>query len=414
MVSVSARNFILREALQSLEGYAEELKEQGTQSQAFYHWVLGLAVAGEQFGTEARNLSAELAGSARSIHALAALGFLLGVDPVSGGTYHDSFRQGVEWLMGRTGNSPASLAALMDPVAQTGVLVGLLACGEQSLLTRYGAWFGPMNRRCRPSGMCGDGWRLELSRMIERRLEAAIDDSLLVEIDSAAATAYVARGLALAAGSDSDLFAMGLLQKIKSTRYADPEEAALDLAAYRYLASDSSGVNLRAPSLDDVSVILQRLSAGMRRWTWEEAKKTPNSTAQKWAIENEYHFQNLLYAVLSPVFPELRDEEWLASVGQKKPRADLVIPSLRTVVEVKYWRVKHPPQDLISQIAEDVSLYLKRGSPYKTVLPVIWDEGRRTEQYDYLTSGLLEIRDVISPIIVPQPAFMVRQEPRDG
>ena len=93
-------------------------------------------------------------------------------------------------------------------------------------------------------------------------------------------------------------------------------------------------------------------------------------------------------------------------MGQKKPRADLVIPSLHLVVEVKYWRTNQSPQDLISQIAEDVGLYLKKGSPYRDVLPVIWDQGRRTEQHDYLIAGLNAIRDVVSTVVIPQPGFM--------
>lgn len=45
-------------------------------------------------------------------------------------------------------------------------------------------------------------------------------------------------------------------------------------------------------------------------------------------------------------------------------------------------------------------------SPYRKVLPVIWDQGRRIEQYDLLIAGLNEIRDVVTPVLVPQPAFM--------
>ena len=84
-----------------------------------------------------------------------------------------------------------------------------------------------------------------------------------------------------------------------------------------------------------------------------------------------------------------------------------MVPSLHLVIEVKYWRTKSSPQDLISQIGEDVSLYLKRGSPYRRVLPIIWDQGRRTEQYDLLIAGLSEIRDVVIPVVIAQPAFMV-------
>lgn len=76
------------------------------------------------------------------------------------------------------------------------------------------------------------------------------------------------------------------------------------------------------------------------------------------------------------------------------------------VVEVKYWREKVSPQELISQIAEDVSLYLKIGSPYRKVLPIVWDQGRRTEEYDLLIAGLNQIRDVVSPVFIAQPAFM--------
>jgi len=398
---------MLREALTSLGAHAEELKQHGAQSFAFYHWALGSTVPEEQFGAVAQGLSNELASGARSVHSLGALGFLLDVDPMLSGPFHDAFRNGVAWLLGRTGGSQTSLAALMHPVTQTGVLVGLLALGDQLLLTRFGGWFGPLSQRLKAAIPHEEGWRLDLLRMIEKRQAEGVDEKRPLVVDSAAAAIYVARNMAQVDEVGNGEFAAELLGRIKSAQYRDAEEAVLDLAAYRYIVSGGYDVNLRAPSTGDVALVLQRLSSGLRRWTWEDSKKTPSSTAQKWAVEHEYHFQNLLYAILAPVFPDIRDEEWLASVGHKKPRADLVLPALRLVVEVKYWRAKHPPQTLISQIAEDVSLYLKVGSPYTKVLPVIWDEGRRTEQYDYLVAGLLEIRDIVSPTVVPQPAFMV-------
>ncbi|MFN9091726.1 MAG: hypothetical protein ACK5V0_09565 [Alphaproteobacteria bacterium] len=215
----------------------------------------------------------------------------------------------------------------------------------------------------------------------------------------------MARGLLAAGAGVNTEFVMRLLGRIQSVLYTEPEAAVLDLAAFRFLAH-TAHLDLRAPSLDDVTLLLRRIPSGLRRWTWEAQKRTPTSTAQKWAVENEYHFQNLLCALLTPVFPDLRDEEWLGSVGQKRPRADLVLPSLHLVIEVKFWRENSSPQDLISQIAEDVSLYLKVGSPYRKVLPIIWDQARRTEQYDLLISGLSQIRDVVTPVIIAQPAYM--------
>ncbi|NYT23650.1 hypothetical protein H0A73_08555 [Alcaligenaceae bacterium] len=404
---MSAGNPMLHEALRAVAAQAEVLTSAGPVSIAFYHWVLDEGLPTQQSAEMARELCEEISGGGRSIHAVAALGFLLSIDPTLSDTCRDSFAQGVDWLLGRSGDSQTAVVSLMQPVAHTGVLVGLSANADGLRWPKFETWFASLYARLQPLLPAEIGWRHELLSMIKRRSEVGLDGELKMVLSSACAAIYVARRLANASSAVDDEFVSRLLSRIKSVAYDDPEQAALDLAAFHYLAQGVAQIDLRAPSLDDVGLLLRRLPSGLRRWTWEDQKKTPNSTAQKWAVENEYHFQNLLCAVLAPVVPDLRDEEWLASVGQKKPRADLVIPSLHLVIEVKYWRNKSTPQDLISQIGEDVSLYLKRGSPYRKVLPIIWDQGRRTEQYDLLISGLSEIRDVVSPVVIAQPAFMV-------
>jgi len=403
---VTGGNPILREALQAVAGHAQTLTNAGPLSIAFYHWVLAEDFPAEQCALMARELCEEIAGGGRSIHAVAALGFLLGIDPTLSAASRESFAQGVDWLTGRSGGSQTALVSLMQPLAYTGVLVGLVTIADSARWQKFGAWFASLLARLQPLLPVEVGWRQELLSMIRMRSELRLDDELQVAPASACAAIYVARRLARSSPATDNDFASQLLGRIKLIVYDDAEQAALDLAAFRFLAQGASQIDLRVPSLEDVGLLLRRLPAGLRRWTWDDQKKTPNSTAQKWAVENEYHFQNLLCAVLAPVLPDLRDEEWLASVGQKKPRADLVIPSLHLVIEVKYWREKSASQDLISQIGEDVSLYLKRGSPYRKVLPIIWDQGRRTEQYDLLIAGLSEIRDVVSPVVIAQPAFM--------
>lgn len=84
-----------------------------------------------------------------------------------------------------------------------------------------------------------------------------------------------------------------------SRLFMTTEQAALDLAAFHYLAQGAAQIDLRAPSLDDVGLLLRRLPSGLRRWTWDEQKKTPNSTAQKWAVENEYHWHSVRGAFAS-------------------------------------------------------------------------------------------------------------------
>lgn len=407
VVSVSVDSALLHEALSAVKAQAHTLTRSGSLSVAFYHWTLGVELPAEQRVQMAQELSDEIASSGRTIQAVAALGFLLAIDPSLSGACRNAFAQGVDWLLGRVGGSQNSMASLMQPLAHTGVLVGLFAVTDEERWQKFGAWFAALLAKLQPDLLADSGWRHELLSMIKMRSGLAIGDASMVALATSCETVYVARGLSESASATDRDFVARLLGRIKSVLYEEPEQAALDLAAFGFLAQGASQIDLRAPSLEDVGLLLQRIPSGLRRWTWDEQKKTPNSTAQKWAVENEYHFQNLLCAVLSPVFPDLRDEEWLGSVGHKKPRADLVIPSLYLVIEVKYWRDKSAPQELISEIAEDVSLYLKASSPYRKVLPIVWDQGRRTEQYNLLTAGLSEIRDVVSPVVVAQPAFMV-------
>jgi hypothetical protein len=403
---MTAANPILHEALQAVAAQAQTLTTSSPLSVAFYHWVFAQDFPLGRSGPMAQELCLEIAGGGRSIHSVAALGFVLAIDPTLSDACRDSFSQGVDWLMGRSGDSQTAMVNQIQPLAHTGVLVGLVAIADNERWLKFRAWFTLLLARLQPLLPAEGGWRQELLSLIRMRSELGLDDEMQLLPTSACATVYVARGLARALPCADNNFALQLLTRIKSVVYDEPEEAAFDLAAFRFLANGASQIDLRAPSLDDVCLLLHRLPSGLRRWTWEDQKKTPNSTAQKWAVENEYHFQNLLWVVLAPVLPDLRDEEWLTSVGQKKPRADLVSPSLHLVIEVKYWRKNSSPQDLISQIAEDVSLYLKHGSPYRKVLPIIWDQGRRTEQYDLLVAGLCEIRDVVSPVVIPQPALM--------
>lgn len=404
---MSADNVLLSEALRAVEAQALALRDAGALPAAFCHWTLDEDLPNGLGAQLAAELSDEVTGSGRSIQAVAALGFLLAIDSALPTACRSAFAQGVDWLTGRVTGSQSSMVSLVQPVAQMGIQVGLLVVADTGRWQRFGTWITSLLGK-RPPGLEVDtGWRHELLSLVETRSKSGLTDTPTVIASTSSEAVYMARGLLVPGAVTNSEYVNRLLRRIQSVLYADPEAAVLDLAAFRFVAQAAAQVELRTPSLEDVALLLRRVPSGLRRWTWEAQKKTPASTAQKWAVENEYHFQNLLCALLAPVFPDLRDEEWLASVGQKRPRADLVLPSLHLVIEVKYWREKSSPQDLISQIGEDVSLYLKVGSPYRKVLPIVWDQARRTEQYDLLISGLGQIRDVITPVIIAQPAFMV-------
>ncbi|MEG4353155.1 hypothetical protein QUA70_25105 [Microcoleus sp. LAD1_D5] len=168
----------------------------------------------------------------------------------------------------------------------------------------------------------------------------------------------------------------------------------------------SSQSALGSFSLEDVSKLLKRVPAGLRRWTWEEKPRTKGGTPRQWYIENEYHVQNLLYFLLAAVFADIREEEYTRSVGQKKPRVDLEIPSLKLVIEIKFWYRNDKPQKIIGEIAEDTSLYLAQGSPHEQMIAFIWDDSCRTEEHDLLDSGLKNLKGIFDVVIVSRPGRM--------
>jgi hypothetical protein len=156
------------------------------------------------------------------------------------------------------------------------------------------------------------------------------------------------------------------------------------------------------------------VTRSMRRWSWDDVPRTRNSVAARWDIGNEYHVQDMLWAILAPIFPDLDDEEWLKSLGQHRPRADLAIPSLELIVEVKFLRPggKSMFSDVIQEVATDASTYLQDGSDYRHIIAFVWDDAARTEEHAELRQGLLRIRGVFAAIVLPRPSKMKRLPPQ--
>jgi hypothetical protein len=145
-----------------------------------------------------------------------------------------------------------------------------------------------------------------------------------------------------------------------------------------------------------------------QRWTWEDKPRTAKQGAQprRWHIENEYHFQSMLYAVLKPLIPALEEEQYLPPTGTYQPRADLCILGLEIVVEVKFWYRGKSVKDLTEEIAADLTLYLRKDSPYRAVIAAIWDDGARTEEQAELKRGLKGLSGLFDVVIVNRPSCM--------
>lgn len=76
----------------------------------------------------------------------------------------------------------------------------------------------------------------------------------------------------------------------------EPRGAVLQLAAIAEIREHLPSINFARASITDVVTVLQRVSAGLDQWTWEDQPRVRNGTARQWHVDHEYHVQNLLWA----------------------------------------------------------------------------------------------------------------------
>lgn len=90
------------------------------------------------------------------------------------------------------------------------------------------------------------------------------------------------------------------------------------------------------------------------------------------------------------------------------PRIDLYLPSLHTIIEVKYRKdVKKSFAMLIGEVAEDASLY-RADQKFKDARIVIflWDCTRSTQEHAKFKEGVLKLDGINGCVVVSAPSTM--------
>lgn len=200
------------------------------------------------------------------------------------------------------------------------------------------------------------------------------------------------------------------MAEFRAQAQGDGSTALLSLMVYIFdqVNEDVAVVPPKGWSLDDLLRFLEHIPVGLKRWTWEDASRTRGAEPVKWRVENEYHVQNLLYVLLAPIFNDIADEVNLQPVGQKNPRIDLYLPSLHTVIEVKYRKdAKKSFQALIGEIAEDASLYCA-DAKYKDarIVSFLWDCTRATQEHAKFKEGVRKIEGIRGCVVINAPSTM--------
>ncbi len=178
----------------------------------------------------------------------------------------------------------------------------------------------------------------------------------------------------------------------------------------------SEAAQAAIPSVHDVARLLRRTQGALKRWVWESKERRAGSGPAKWLIDNEYHVQDLLYAILNPVYgAEVVEEQFLQGFGFTQPRLDLAINDLSLIIEVKFARTPADYKKFEGEIAADLGLYFGDQSPFEDIIVYVYDDcdNPKPERYDAFRDALMQ-RDarMVDVIIVRRPSMIPNRRGR--
>lgn len=194
----------------------------------------------------------------------------------------------------------------------------------------------------------------------------------------------------------------------------DLERASAWLVALDSLVSEAASGAV--PTTRDVVRLLNRTQGAMKRWVWEEKPRRSATAPARWLIDNEYHVQDFLYAVLYPLFgAEVLEEQYIKGFGFTQPRYDLSIEDLSLIIEVKFARTKKDFNKFEEQIAGDLGLYFGPQSPYEALVAYVYDDCNThyPELYDAFRDALLKRDDrIVDVVVVRRPSMIPSRSAR--
>jgi hypothetical protein len=344
-------------------------------------------------------------GAPRSYQAVTALALATAMNAADA-ERRTAFNEGFDWALGAaTDVDGAAVGLAADPPAILAVVSALLRADDSSRQAAMGRWLTSVM----------DKFGTNLGRWERAQLHVAAqllgeERPIASELLEACCVTKVAVALPTALVTASDERAITAAVLDQYARVDQIGSAFLLAALSRVKAHVVRSIRTEVMTVDDVLALLRNATRSLRDWTWEEKPRTKTSQARQWHIDHEYHVQNLLWVVLAPLFPDLESEGYSAKVGFTQPRADLVIPSLKLIIEAKFARASESLKEIQRQLAQDAAMYFPQDGQYERVIAFVWDDAARTEEHATLVQGLEKLERVAGVVVVSRPSKM--QAPR--
>lgn len=187
----------------------------------------------------------------------------------------------------------------------------------------------------------------------------------------------------------------------EATGHRSAHQAALLWRALRAAIADGGDSLLQSTST--VARILGQFESCLRRWRWDSRDlKVP----VRWLIRSEREVQDILWVILRGAFPDLEDEDTLPKFGHSTYRADLGIPSLGLLIEVKYARSAGEFKEIEKQVLEDIVPYLRSPERYRQVLVFIYDDSCSVQEHETTRQALVTVHGVAGVLIASRPSHL--------
>lgn len=339
---------------------------------------------------------------------VAQLGYLITCRPFKFSSYADRLKDGLSRVEGRPTNilGMGKAPFCNDAIALLGLALGACHLGSESKTT-MNKW---LNSFVNLSTSTLPEWKKLL-------LQSAIwlTDSTTTAANNYSKNTVDFQLALLSRGIDcfSSLALDDAYQAaLNGVIYEEPDIAVMSarLQLIKFLSAQLPLISLSLPTIEQLVKVLETLPAAFRRWVWEDKPKTSTGVAQRWDIQNEYHVQSLLYFVLAPLFPDIESEFYLESIGQLNSRADIGIPSLSLIIEVKFLRKSKTFQNMLEEIAADNSIYFKKESVYKDkyskMLVFLWDDTNRNHEHGTFKNGAKGLSNIVGSVVISRPGIM--------
>lgn len=398
---------LLADARAALVLRSSELKGRHDLNEAFAYWlsrckdiVASTTAAARRDGAQRTYLDVALLGYAADVGLLDQRDFSV-------------MCGGLRWVIGRPASVDGAPTALgTDGIAALGIALGARA-SNSPLSKDVQAWLEPI------AAAASSSRRIELlHRFLFDMARSVLGTDSRTVLGDKPELAPLRLSLSSCglfsypSSSEEDLDAVTALTVIRSpsSPASSPLDAAIRLVALDWVSRATPTVLPSRATVSQVAELLRHTTMALRLWTWESKGRTRGATPRRWEIDNEYHVQNLLWAILAPIFPDLRAEENTPSVGAKHPRADLAIPSLRLVIEVKFVRPGISFADITEEIAADAGLYFAAGSQFDMMVVFTWDDSGRNQEHDVFVRGIRELPRIADAVVVSRPGSMARPQ----